>query len=839
MATEVQPEAIFVLGACPVEVIGDRFETVVAEVQAEHPDISMIALHTSGLKVGTQTAMLDWMFEALASLPPLPPIDESWRADAKNAAVEVLIGTAERSRRTLSYAVPMLRGMRDAVDITPDTCVNVVGLPGKRPRRSSVPEYVEVLGQGGLHVVANYPATATFDTWRSIRWARQSFVADRSLYPRLVGVLERSGQQVTEVPLPIGLEQTVELYETIGAATGKLDAIRAAVAPLADEARRHVETFRARFGGLRIAYGLRMSNNYEADPARLPRPRRPPRARGARVPGHAARAGAAGQARQVRDHVPAARHHPAVRDVPRAVGAARGAGGGQLRRGHPGGPLSQRGPARGRADDPHPQPRPVPGRRGVERPVPHRDARPPAAARCPMTDFTLEDFALKGMHLAKMTGAMAASHAISDSFLLMHSGVGCKYKTAAQASEHDLGEHPNVREAWTQVSELHLVEGSSSRIGPFARAWWERRRSHLMVVVSAYFIELTGDDIPAMIRQVESTVPDCDLVYVNTRAPNLGFFDGYASVLAAILKRMDWSRPVTQPGHVALVGHFFSRHEPDARADVGQLKALTKAAGLECGPVLLSGTAYKESLSTAPSCGVLGRLPYLRPRGDVLEGVAGKRAVVDLDLPMGVAGTRRFVRTLAARSGADTRKVDAWLDAQAAAIRPALDAARDQLGHSRTSVALFADTPLAAGLTTVLHELGIQVRLVGLRDQAGCLGGRAEFLRVLQANGVHGAESIEVLEAPSLRLVRQRGVDLLRSGVAAILGSTTELEVFRHLPRTWALTVSVPLIEVGYPSDHHHVVLNLPTLGFTGTAAWAQRLLEALRAPSLGSASTL
>ena len=60
---------------------------------------------------------------------------------------------------------------------------------------------------------------------------------------------------------------------------------------------------------------------------------------------------------------------------------------------------------------------------------------------------TLEDFALKGMHYAKMTGVMAASHAISDSFLLMHSGVGCKYKTAAQAAQHDLGEHPNEREA--------------------------------------------------------------------------------------------------------------------------------------------------------------------------------------------------------------------------------------------------------------------------------------------------------------------------------------------------------------------------------------------------------
>ena len=39
---------------------------------------------------------------------------------------------------------------------------------------------------------------------------------------------------------------------------------------------------------------------------------------------------------------------------------------------------------------------------------------------------TLEDFALKGNHLAKMTGVSLAVHAIPDAFLLMHTGVGCK-----------------------------------------------------------------------------------------------------------------------------------------------------------------------------------------------------------------------------------------------------------------------------------------------------------------------------------------------------------------------------------------------------------------------------
>ena len=40
--------------------------------------------------------------------------------------------------------------------------------------------------------------------------------------------------------------------------------------------------------------------------------------------------------------------------------------------------------------------------------------------------MTLEDFALKGMHLGKMSGISVGTHAIPDGFLLMHTGVGCK-----------------------------------------------------------------------------------------------------------------------------------------------------------------------------------------------------------------------------------------------------------------------------------------------------------------------------------------------------------------------------------------------------------------------------
>ena len=444
----------------------------------------------------------------------------------------------------------------------------------------------------------------------------------------------------------------------------------------------------------------------------------------------------------------------------------------------------------------------------------------------------IEDFAVKGMHLAKMTGVMVGAHAISDSFLLMHSGVGCKYKTAAQGALHDLAEHPNVREAWTQVSEAHLVRGCSNRIGPFARAWWERRESAFMVVVSAYFIELTGDDLNVAIAEVESTLPDCKMAYVDTKAPNGGFFDGYSSVMLTVMQRMDWSKAPTLPRHAAVLGHFFHRYEPDAKADVAQLKALIKAAGLESGPVLFGGQEYGEAM-TAPASKFLVQLPYIEPRGaQILACVGEGRTIVPVDLPIGIGGTTRFVRTIAAASGADLRRVDAWLQQQTDAVLANVQRLTEPLRSY--AVAVFADTPLAAGIVVMLRELGVDVPLVGLRDQGGCLGGEAGFRAALARAGIEDTGGMVIMQDPSLRRSREAILRLIEELPLGVIGSTHELDMLRHLPRTTALLTDVPLIEAGFPSDEYHAVYSIPSFGFLGAAAWAHRLLDAFQQPRIG-----
>jgi len=432
--------------------------------------------------------------------------------------------------------------------------------------------------------------------------------------------------------------------------------------------------------------------------------------------------------------------------------------------------------------------------------------------------------ALRTLALAKMTGASLATHAIGDGFLLQHVGVGCKYKSAAQIARHDWGSHPNRREGWTQVGEMALIRGSAERLGPFARSWFERRNPGFITVVSSYFIELTGEDLPDEVRQLQQTLP-CPVGFVPTAAPHGGFFDGYASVMAEICERMAWGQDsIEHARRAATLGFFFHRYEMDQKADLVELGKLVKAAGLEPGPTLLSGATYQE-IADANKSGFVVRLPYARPAAGRLDRILQHRTVVDCDLPIGRKSTARFLRTVAAASGAT-------VDSSIAAQERGLDAAITEpmatvLRGAR--VALFAETPLAAGLAGLLLELDMELVLIGIRDEA--LGGQEELLATLARNDQSLSASTEIWQCPSLLQLRQSFAPRISTGqLDLIIGSTTELAALGHLRASARHPVA--LLEAGYPSNGHHPTQAAPTLGYAGIVVWVQRLLDALLQPN-------
>lgn len=257
IVAERTPAAIIVLGTCPVEVIGDRFE-VVAERVSKDTGTPILAMHTSGLKLTSLTDCQDWLFERLASLPQGEPIDQGWVTAASEVAMDVVLSDAPVSTaraealhaRLAALPAPRPDGRR----------VNLLGLPDAHP------EPLAVLG--GLGVVANgfFPHGASLDHWRSIGHAEAAYTVDASVFPQLSERLrEGYGQRVVDVQLPIGVAATERFYATIADDLGLTDALEAAIAPVRAGGAAAVEAARSEIQGARLGMTIRMLNTYQVD----------------------------------------------------------------------------------------------------------------------------------------------------------------------------------------------------------------------------------------------------------------------------------------------------------------------------------------------------------------------------------------------------------------------------------------------------------------------------------------------------------------------------------------------------------------------------------------------
>lgn len=432
---------------------------------------------------------------------------------------------------------------------------------------------------------------------------------------------------------------------------------------------------------------------------------------------------------------------------------------------------------------------------------------------------TLERFALKSRQEGRLGGVGIAVHAIPDAFAVLHGGVGCKYKYSSALHAHDRA-RPQLPSAYTEITDIDLTGGSGARIGPYLRSWYERRKPAFMVVATVTFLEMTGEDFAAEVEAIARTVP-CDVAYV----PCLGFegdlHEGYAAVVLEVARRVPWKKARPRKKQVSVIGHLFDRHELDQQANIDQLRVLVGALGLELGPVLLSGSQYGALLG-AGSSGVLVGSPYLGARLDEAADIAG-REVAPVGLPLGVAGTLRWLRDVAKAAGLPARAVESiepglldFADRQLAVFR-------DFVHHvfPRPRSAIFADTPSAAGLATLLAEAELPPVLVGLTDRS--LGGREAFLREAARIGVDLPADLEVLEAPSLLAIREKLATLRAGGdLAAVIGSTTELNCLApDGPR-------LARIEYGYPSTTYHCITPSPTFGIQGALGLCQRILNQL-----------
>ncbi len=438
----------------------------------------------------------------------------------------------------------------------------------------------------------------------------------------------------------------------------------------------------------------------------------------------------------------------------------------------------------------------------------------------------LEPFALKAHHYGRISGVSMAVHSIPDAFLLLHTGVGCKYKAAAQLSVHDWARQPHRREGWTEVGDAALIRGAAERIGPYVRSWYDRQKPGLIIVTAASHLEMAGEDIAGAVRQADATVP-CPVRYVHGLGFSGDLYDGYRAVVSTVLDQIPWAEVRPQKGRVAVVGYPFDRYESDHSANLHQLRNLIREVGRELVAVVPSGQPMAR-LAEAARAETILVLPYAHALAEQLETTG--RQVVLTDLPVGLRCTTAWLDHVARELGADHRKTAAAARRLAGYADQELNLLRTRLVGGRSAV--FAETPLAVGLTDLLDGLGLPPVLVGLRDRS--FGGVAAFRRGLAPAGLDLRPDAVILKDLSLWAARAhlrrelaKGHLLAGLGSAAELGTMTQGHADLQNDEGELAHRFAPVI-LGFPSSGYHALQPQPTYGFGGAVTVGQRLLDGL-----------
>ncbi len=429
------------------------------------------------------------------------------------------------------------------------------------------------------------------------------------------------------------------------------------------------------------------------------------------------------------------------------------------------------------------------------------------------TEDRLREFRIPMMNHARYFGVFMASHSIPDSILVLHKGTGCKMKGSTHIS--DLFHESFSQICWTEVSGVDILTDSHAMIEDTVLTNYERRRPGLIALATSSVIELTGFDMRESVELLQPKV-GCPLVFVPTSGYEGDMYDGLADFTRALAGFVDWTLE-PEPGTVNIFGYPFERYEMDHGANIRELKRLVEAIGLHPGAWFLSGQRAGQLLS-AHKGAVNSVLPYFNKYRKELEETSGRPALAG-DLPMGIAGTTKWLNNIAAAAGADPDKTGTFIKNETARVRILLDIAKRFLGES--TACIIQPTPLAAGCAALALELGMDLKNIVLLDSS--LGGADEFLRALsRLTAENSPDDLNILENPSWDKVAglpEFHEDKNKRLPAIIISPTIEMKK--------QLIFELNIVELGSPSYYKHMIYPAPCLGYEGTVALTQRIMNA------------
>jgi hypothetical protein len=332
---------------------------------------------------------------------------------------------------------------------------------------------------------------------------------------------------------------------------------------------------------------------------------------------------------------------------------------------------------------------------------------------------TVKPDIMEALRLPFLNGVYIAIDAIAGSYLIVD-GPYCAFTKAEMQYCHNLrcrlipqsGPSRIVHTGQAQVRE-EVSSLSTDRArhveSVFARVC-ARPDAQLVLASSFDFHELQGFPLREIARRCARTSRAL-VCHVPSRSLGGTWRDGYALTCAALAGALDLKSGRGEPDAVAVVGHLHDRDEPDQAGDLRELRRLLGALGLRAVSIWLSGKGRAE-LEAAARARLVVSLPYARAAARLVARRLRAR-LCEVDLPLGLAATERFLLKVGAQAGRGAAARRFAAQESAAVVRDTEPHVLRLIAGRRCCI-LHNDPELAARLRELCAELGLVSEEPGL-----------------------------------------------------------------------------------------------------------------------------
>lgn len=414
-----------------------------------------------------------------------------------------------------------------------------------------------------------------------------------------------------------------------------------------------------------------------------------------------------------------------------------------------------------------------------------------------------------------LDGVFLVLNGVSDLASVLDSPNCGEFKVAKTGIRQDLystiGSSGQLsRNQFTNLEFPDMTLGTASKVEEAIRQTNQNLNPGAIMVTSGSPIQLTGEYHEVEVRRLSEELKKPIFSFPSASLSG-DFLDGFRDALVAVAAALPLDTSAKpEPDTVGIIGFPYLRNELDDVANVQELVRLLKGLGLRCTVVFPSGRTFADYGELSRVERIIG-LPYGAEAAEYVGTRLG-RPVLQLPVPMGLDGTSRWLRAVAAFTGRE-QQAELLIEGELRQHTPLLRRiVNTMFVHKRIVVA--ADPYLAHGLIPGLTEIGLEVAHLTIRTR------HSQRLETVLPTIRAAAANLPIGQDLSIPEMQRVWAEQAEEGVDLVIGSTLERASLGEL--------EVPYLEMGFPCYVRHALYSAPWVGFQGLVWLADRTYNLL-----------